>query len=184
MKYKRSKIYALFAAVLVFVLACPATVLAAAEEEVSSPAVYATFWSLVPPVVAIVLALITKEVYSSLFVGILVGAILYSGGNFEVTVNQIFSGGMISVLSSSSNVGILVFLVILGTMVCLMNRAGGSAAFGRWASKHIKTRVGAELATILLGVLIFIDDYFNCLTVGSGMRPITDQHNVSRAKLA
>ena len=184
MKYKRSKIYALFAAVLVFVLACPATVLAAAEEEVSSPAVYATFWSLVPPVVAIVLALITKEVYSSLFVGILVGAILYSGGNFEVTVNQIFSGGMISVLSSSSNVGILVFLVILGTMVCLMNRAGGSAAFGRWASKHIKTRVGAELATILLGVLIFIDDYFNCLTVGSVMRPITDQHNVSRAKLA
>ena len=184
MKYKRSKIYALFAAVLVFVLACPATVLAAAEEEVSSPAVYATFWSLIPPVVAIVLALITKEVYSSLFVGILVGAILYSGGNFEVTVNQIFSGGMISVLSSSSNVGILVFLVILGTMVCLMNRAGGSAAFGRWASKHIKTRVGAELATILLGVLIFIDDYFNCLTVGSVMRPITDQHNVSRAKLA
>ena len=184
MKYKRSKIYALFAAVLVFVLACPATVLAAAEEEVSSPAVYATFWSLVPPVVAIVLALITKEVYSSLFVGILVGAILYSGGNFEVTVNQIFSGGMISVLSSSSNVGILVFLVILGTMVCLMNRAGGSAAFGRWASKHIKTRVGAELATILLGVLIFIDDYFNCLTMGSVMRPITDQHNVSRAKLA
>ena len=184
MKYKRSKFYALFAAVLVFVLACPATVLAAAEEEVSSPAVYATFWSLVPPVVAIVLALITKEVYSSLFVGILVGAILYSGGNFEVTVNQIFSGGMISVLSSSSNVGILVFLVILGTMVCLMNRAGGSAAFGRWASKHIKTRVGAELATILLGVLIFIDDYFNCLTVGSVMRPITDQHNVSRAKLA
>ena len=184
MKYKRSKFYALFAAILVFVLACPATVLAAAEEEVSSPAVYATFWSLVPPVVAIVLALITKEVYSSLFVGILVGAILYSGGNFEVTVNQIFSGGMISVLSSSSNVGILVFLVILGTMVCLMNRAGGSAAFGRWASKHIKTRVGAELATILLGVLIFIDDYFNCLTVGSVMRPITDQHNVSRAKLA
>lgn len=109
MKYKCSKIYALFAAILVFVLACPATVLAAAEEEVSSPAVYATFWSLVPPVVAIVLALITKEVYSSLFVGILVGAILYSGGNFEVTVNQIFSGGMISVLSSSSNVGILVF---------------------------------------------------------------------------
>ena len=184
MKYKCSKIYALFAAILVFVLACPATVLAAAEEEVSSPAVYATFWSLVPPVVAIVLALITKEVYSSLFVGILVGAILYSGGNFEVTVNQIFSGGMISVLSSSSNVGILVFLVILGTMVCLMNHAGGSAAFGRWASKHIKTRVGAELATILLGVLIFIDDYFNCLTVGSVMRPITDQHNVSRAKLA
>lgn len=184
MKYNCKKLSVLFATVMMFVLACPVTVLAAAEEEAGTPAVYATFWSLIPPVVAIVLALITKEVYSSLFLGILVGALLYSGGNFEGTVNHIFSGGMISVLSSSSNVGILVFLVILGTMVCLMNRAGGSAAFGRWAGKHIKTRVGAELATILLGVLIFIDDYFNCLTVGSVMRPITDQHNVSRAKLA
>ena len=184
MKYNCKKLSVFFAAVMMFVLACPVTVLAAAEEEAGTPAVYATFWSLIPPVVAIVLALITKEVYSSLFLGILVGALLYSGGNFEGTVNHIFSGGMISVLSSSSNVGILVFLVILGTMVCLMNRAGGSAAFGRWAGKHIKTRVGAELATILLGVLIFIDDYFNCLTVGSVMRPITDQHNVSRAKLA
>ena len=143
-----------------------------------------TIWSLLPPIMAIMLALITKEVYSSLFLGILVGALLYSGGNFEGTVNHIFSGGMISVLSSSSNVGILVFLVILGTMVCLMNRAGGSAAFGRWAGKHIKTRVGAELATILLGVLIFIDDYFNFLTVGSVMRPVTDSNNVSRAKLS
>ena len=184
MKYNCKKLSVLFTAVMMFVLACPVTILAAAEEEAGTPAVYATFWSLIPPVVAIVLALITKEVYSSLFLGILVGALLYSGGNFEGTVNHIFSGGMISVLSSSSNVGILVFLVILGTMVCLMNRAGGSAAFGRWAGKHIKTRVGAELATILLGVLIFIDDYFNCLTVGSVMRPITDQHNVSRAKLA
>ena len=184
MKYNCKKLSVLFAAVMMFVLACPVTVLAAAEEEAGTSAVYATFWSLIPPVVAIVLALITKEVYSSLFLGILVGALLYSGGNFEGTVNHIFSGGMISVLSSSSNVGILVFLVILGTMVCLMNRAGGSAAFGRWAGKHIKTRVGAELVTILLGVLIFIDDYFNCLTVGSVMRPITDQHNVSRAKLA
>ena len=184
MKYKWNKLSVLFAAVLMVALACPNLVFAAAEEEAATPAVYATFWSLVPPVVAIVLALITKEVYSSLFLGILVGALLYSGGNFEGTVNQIFSGGLISVLSSSSNVGILVFLVILGTMVSLMNRAGGSAAFGRWASKHIKTRVGAELATILLGILIFIDDYFHCLTVGSVMRPITDQHNVSRAKLA
>ena len=183
MKYNRSKLSVLLTAVALFILACPVTVFAA-EEEAATPAVYATFWSLIPPVVAIALALITKEVYSSLFLGILVGALLYSGGNFEGTVNHIFSGGMISVLSSSSNVGILVFLVILGTMVCLMNRAGGSAAFGRWASKHIKTRVGAELVTILLGVLIFIDDYFNCLTVGSVMRPITDQHNVSRAKLA
>ena len=173
MKYNCKKLSVLFAAVMMFVLACPVTVLAAAEEEAGTPAVYATFWSLIPPVVAIILALITKEVYSSLFLGILVGALLYSGGNFEGTVNHIFSGGMISVLSSGSNVGILVFLVILGTMVCLMNRAGGSAAFGRWAGKHIKTRVGAELATILLGVLIFIDDYFNCLTVGSVMRPIT-----------
>lgn len=184
MKYNCKKLSVLFATVMMFVLACPVTVLAAAEEEAGTPAVYATFWSLIPPVVAIVLALITKEVYSSLFLGILVGALLYSGGNFEGTVNHIFSGGMISVLSSGSNVGILVFLVILGTMVCLMNRAGGSAAFGRWAGKHIKTRVGAELATILLGVLIFIDDYFNCLTVGSVMRPVTDSHNVSRAKLA
>ena len=183
MKYNRSKLSVLLTAVALFILACPVTVFAA-EEAAATPAVYATFWSLIPPVVAIALALITKEVYSSLFLGILVGALLYSGGNFEGTVNHIFSGGMISVLSSSSNVGILVFLVILGTMVCLMNRAGGSAAFGRWASKHIKTRVGAELVTILLGVLIFIDDYFNCLTVGSVMRPITDQHNVSRAKLA
>ena len=184
MKNKSSKFVGLFAAVLILILACPVAVLAAGEEGAATPAVYATFWSLVPPVVAIVLALITKEVYSSLFLGILVGALLYSGGNFEGTVNQIFSGGIISVLSSESNVGILVFLVILGIMVCLMNRAGGSAAFGRWAGKHIKTRVGAELATILLGVMIFIDDYFNCLTVGSVMRPITDQHHVSRAKLA
>ena len=182
MKHNRNKVSVVLAMITWFVMVCPVTVLAA--EEAAKPAVYATFWSLIPPVVAIVLALITKEVYSSLFLGILVGAILYSGGNFEGTVNHIFSEGMISVLSSSSNVGILVFLVILGTMVCLMNRAGGSAAFGRWAGKHIRTRVGAELATILLGVLIFIDDYFNCLTVGSVMRPITDQHNVSRAKLA
>ena len=119
MKYNCKKLSVLFAAVMMFVLACPVTVLAAAEEEAGTPAVYATFWSLIPPVVAIVLALITKEVYSSLFLGILVGALLYSGGNFEGTVNHIFSSGMISVLSSSSNVGILVFLVILGTMVCL-----------------------------------------------------------------
>ena len=182
MKHNCNKVSVVLAMITWFVMVCPVTVLAA--EEAAKPAVYATFWSLIPPVVAIVLALITKEVYSSLFLGILVGAILYSGGNFEGTVNHIFSEGMISVLSSSSNVGILVFLVILGAMVCLMNRAGGSAAFGRWAGKHIRTRVGAELATILLGVLIFIDDYFNCLTVGSVMRPITDQHNVSRAKLA
>ncbi len=148
------------------------------------PAMYATFWALIPPVVAIVLALITKEVYSSLFVGILVGGLFYSGFSFEGTIVHIFEDGIIGVLSDSYNVGILVFLVILGAIVCLMNKAGGSAAFGRWASEHIKTRTGAQLATVALGVLIFIDDYFNCLTVGSVMRPVTDKHNISRAKLA
>ena len=148
------------------------------------PAMYATFWALIPPVVAIVLALITKEVYSSLFVGILVGGLFYSGFSFEGTIVHIFEDGIIGVLSDSYNVGILVFLIILGAIVCLMNKAGGSAAFGRWASDHIKTRTGAQLTTVALGVLIFIDDYFNCLTVGSVMRPVTDKHNISRAKLA
>lgn len=145
---------------------------------------YGTAWSLLPPVIAIVLALITKEVYSSLFVGILAGGLLYSNFSFEGTVLHIFNGGIVSVLSDGYNVGILIFLVILGAMVSLMNRAGGSAAFGRWAAKRIKTRVGAQLATTALGILIFVDDYFNCLTVGSVMRPVTDKHNVSRAKLA
>lgn len=145
---------------------------------------YATFWALVPPVVAIALALITKEVYSSLFIGILVGSFLYSGGAFEGAMNHIFGEGLVAQLSDSYNVGILVFLVFLGAIVSLMNKAGGSAAFGEWASKRIKSRVGAQLATILLGCLIFIDDYFNCLTVGSVMRPVTDRHKVSRAKLA
>lgn len=180
---KRKKFFHCLFMAMLLLLACPLTVFAA-EEEAAKPAMYATFWALIPPIVAIALALITKEVYSSLFVGILVGALFYSGFSFEGTVNHIFSDGIIKVLSDSYNVGILVFLVILGTMVNLMNRAGGSSAFGRWASRHIKTRVGAELATILLGVLIFIDDYFNCLTVGSVMKPITDKHNVSRAKLA
>ena len=148
------------------------------------PAMYATFWALIPPVVAIVLALITKEVYSSLFVGILVGGLFYSGFSFEGTIVHIFEDGIIGVLSDSYNMGILVFLIILGAIVCLMNKAGGSAAFGRWASDHIKTRTGAQLTTVALGVLIFIDDYFNCLTVGSVMRPVTDKHNISRAKLA
>ena len=148
------------------------------------PAMYATFWALIPPVVAIVLALITKEVYSSLFIGILVGGLFYSGFSFEGTIVHIFEDGIIGVLSDSYNVGILVFLIILGAIVCLMNKAGGSAAFSRWASEHIKTRTGAQLATVALGVLIFIDDYFNCLTVGSVMRPVTDKHNISRAKLA
>ena len=153
------------------------------------PNMYATFWALIPPLVAIVLALITKEVYSSLFIGIVIGGLFYgnifqSGFSMEKSVLHIFEDGIVGVLSSPYNVGILVFLVVLGVMVCMMNRAGGSAAFGEWAGKHIKTRVGAQLSTIFLGVLIFIDDYFNCLTVGSVMRPVTDKHNVSRAKLA
>ena len=155
-----------------------------AEEQAYQPALYATFWSLVPPVVAIVLALITKEVYSSLFLGITVGGLFYSGFTFEKTVTHILQNGFIKVLSDSYNVGILIFLVVLGAMVCLMNAAGGSLAFGTWASKKIKSRVSAQLATILLGCLIFVDDYFNCLTVGSVMRPVTDKFNVSRAKLA
>ena len=169
---------------LVLVLMFATTVFGAEQTEEYVPAVYATFWALVPPVVAIGLALITKEVYSSLFVGVLMGGILYSGFSFEGTITHIFEDGMINVLSDSYNVGILIFLVILGAMVCLMNRAGGSAAFGQFAADHIKGRVGAELATILLGCLIFIDDYFNCLTVGSVMRPVTDKFKVSRAKLA
>lgn len=155
-----------------------------AEEAAYQPALYATFWSLVPPVVAIVLALITKEVYSSLFIGIVVGGLFYSGFSFEGTMVHILQGGLVSVLADSYNVGILIFLVILGATVCLMNAAGGSRAFGHWASKKITTRIGAQLATILLGCLIFVDDYFNCLTVGSVMRPVTDKYNVSRAKLA
>ena len=169
---------------VVLVLMFAITVFGAEQTEEYVPAVYATFWALVPPVVAIGLALITKEVYSSLFIGVLMGGILYSGFSFEGTITHIFEDGMINVLSDSYNVGILIFLVILGTMVCLMNRAGGSAAFGQFAAGHIKGRVGAELATILLGCLIFIDDYFNCLTVGSVMRPVTDKFKVSRAKLA
>ena len=145
---------------------------------------YNTIWSLLPPIVAIALALITKEVYSSLFVGILVGGLLYSNFSFEGTVLHAFNDGIVASLSDRYNVGILIFLVILGAIVCLMNKAGGSAAFGRWAQKNIKSRVGAQLSSIVLGCLIFIDDYFNCLTVGSVMRPITDKHNISRVKLA
>ncbi|MGI6068994.1 MAG: Na+/H+ antiporter NhaC family protein [Blautia sp.] len=180
----RKKIFTAILTVLVMTALCSVTVLAAAEGEAQEPAMYATFWALVPPIVAIVLALITKEVYSSLFIGILVGAMFYSGFSFEGTVTHIFQGGIVSVLSDSYNVGILIFLVILGAIVSLMNKAGGSAAFGRWAATKIHSRAGAQLATILLGILIFIDDYFNCLTVGSVMRPVTDKFQVSRAKLA
>ena len=167
------------------ILCCSSTTVFAADTSAEYvPQLYATIWSLVPPVVAIVLALITKEVYSSLFVGILIGGAFWSGFKPEATILHVFQDGVVGVLTDSYNIGILVFLVILGVMVCMMNKAGGSAAFGRWAKEHIKTRAGAQLATIALGVLIFIDDYFNCLTVGSVMRPVTDSHNVSRAKLA
>ena len=171
-------------AVMSAVLLSPMILFAAEEAGEYTPSMYASFWSLIPPLVAIVLALITKEVYSSLFIGILIGGIFYSGFTFELTVTHVFQGGIVSVLSDSYNVGILVFLVILGILVCMMNKAGGSAAFGRWAGEHIKSSVGAQIATIVLGILIFIDDYFNCLTVGSVMRPVTDKHQVSRAKLA
>ncbi|MGN0034898.1 MAG: hypothetical protein ACI364_04150, partial [Coriobacteriales bacterium] len=155
-----------------------------------------TFWALVPPIVAIVLALITKEAYSSLFVGILVGAMLLAGFDPINTLNYVIGDtivaadgtettvGFIHAISDPWNAGIFVFLVILGIMVALINTAGGSAAFGRWAARHIKTRVGAQLAAFLLGVLIFVDDYFNCLTVGAVMRPVTDAKEVSRAKLS
>ena len=148
---------------------------------------YSTPIALLPPIIAIALALVTKEVYSSLFLGIVSGALLYSNFNVELALNTMFfneDGGMLYKIADTFNAGILVFLVMLGILVALMNRAGGSAAFGVWASKRIKTRIGAQVATVVLGMLIFVDDYFNCLTVGSVMRPVTDSHKVSRAKLS
>lgn len=150
----------------------------------SEPALYATWVSVLPPVVAIALALITKEVYSSLFLGVLTGAVAYAGANFSGIVNRLVRDGIVASLSDSYNMGILVFLVVLGMMVAMMNLSGGSKAFGQWARTKIKTRQGAEAATILLGILIFVDDYFNCLTVGSVMKPLTDEYRISRAKLA
>lgn len=182
MKNKPCRKAALFAAAFLALLTVP--VLAAGEGTGAAPVFYETIWSLLPPVVAIALALVTKEVYSSLFLGILTGGLLWSGFSFEGTVTHVFQDGIVSVLSNGYNVGIIAFLVILGAMVSLLNRSGGSAAFGRWAQKNIKTRTGAQLATIVLGILIFVDDYFNCLTVGSVMLPVTDSHHVSRAKLA
>lgn len=184
MKANIKRLSGVFLALAFAVMCCPSVAFAAEEATEYVPAMYATFWALVPPIVAIALALITKEVYSSLFIGIVVGGLFYSGFGFEGTVLRVFQDGIVGVLSDSDNVGIIIFLVILGAMVSLMNRAGGSAAFGRWASEHVKSRVGAQLATILLGVLIFIDDYFNCLTVGSVMRPVADKAKISRAKLA
>ena len=146
-----------------------------------------TFWALIPAIVAIVLALCTKEVYSSLFIGIIIGGIFFaidSASGFSGFLNHVFSDCLVGSLSDSYNVGILVFLVILGILVALINKAGGSTAFGNWAKKHIKSKVGAQVCTIILGILIFIDDYFNCLTVGSVMKPVTDKYGVSKEKLA
>ena len=165
--------------IVVFFIGC--CIQAPVSEAVGS------LWSLFPPVIAIGLALITKEVYSSLFIGILSGGIIYAisqNSGFEGVFTAVVKDGIIANISNSYNVGILVFLVVLGVIVVLMNKAGGSRAYGEWAAAHIKTRRGAQLSTFLLGVMIFVDDYFNCLTVGSVMRPVTDKHNVSRSKLA
>ena len=145
---------------------------------------FGTWWAIFPPLLAIFLALVTKEVYSSLFAGIVSGGLLYSGFAFEGTMTHVMQDGFIASIADAYNIGILLFLVLLGALVAMMNKTGASAAFGRWAQGHIKTRIGAQIATIILGMLIFVDDYFNCLTVGSVMRPVTDAKKVSRAKLA
>ncbi|MBR6518182.1 MAG: Na+/H+ antiporter NhaC family protein, partial [Oscillospiraceae bacterium] len=179
MKLFKSSKARLFTAVLLIMLTAAMTVLA--DGEAASP-LFATFWALVPPLVAIALALITKEVYSSLFIGIALGGLLAANWNPVGALDYVVNDGLIAAVSGTA--GIFIFLVILGAMVALVNKAGGSAAFGRWAETHIKSRVGAMFATFILGVLIFIDDYFNCLTVGSVMLPVTDSHKISRAKLA
>lgn len=186
MKSNKKILIALISAIAISLVAygCFRSMPEVAVNAESPSKMYATYWSLIPPVVAIVLALITKEVYSSLFIGIIAGALFYSNFNLEVAYTTMFTEGIIASLSSSGNVGILIFLVVLGTIVILMNKAGGSAAYGRWAVNRIKNRKGALLSTFALGCLIFVDDYFNCLTVGSVMKPITDKHKISRAKLA
>jgi len=167
---------------VIAMLAMIASVLMAIIVTATGTTTTATFWALVPPIIAIALALITKEVYSSLFLGIVVGSILACNGSATQAVDHVVNDGLISAISGTA--GIFLFLVILGVLVALINKAGGSAAFGRWAQTHIKTRIGAQLATFALGIFIFIDDYFNCLTVGSVMLPVTDSHKISRAKLS
>ena len=179
-RISRSRIMYVFGLATLFIAAMPLVAMAAD----SKPAMYTTAWAVLPPIVAIGLALITKEVYSSLFIGILAGGLIYSGMNFPKFMNHVMIDGFVASLSSSGNVGILVFLVILGMLVAMMNLSGGSAAFGSWAAQKIKTRRGAQYSTVALGLLIFVDDYFNCLTVGSVMKPLTDKYNISRAKLA
>lgn len=182
MRLLRSKKLWLLVAVFVIALAFGASALADGEEYV--PALYGTIWALLPPVIAIVLALITKEVYLSLFAGILVGAVMYANANLEQIMLTLIDGGLLSTVTDSWNMGILIFTVMLGIVGVLMFRSGGAMAYGKWAEKKIKTRHMAQFATVALGCLIFIDDYFNCLTVGSVMRPLTDKHRISRAKLA
>ena len=189
MKIKRKQIAMLIfiAIIIVLMVVTGKTPGEIADPENYQCKTYATILSLLPPVIAIGLALITKEVYTSLLAGIITGGLLYSNFNLELGINTMLfneNGGMIAKLSDSGNAGILVFLVMLGILVSLLNKAGGSAAFGKWASKHIKTRIGAQLSVMVLGILIFVDDYFNCLTVGSVLRPVTDRHKVSRAKLS
>lgn len=182
-KTKKAMINAIIVAVaLLAVILC--AILVKPNPNYSEGGYYATFVALIPPVIAIVLALITKEVYSSLFVGIVAGAAFYSKFNIIDTIDMVIEGGIIASVADAGSIGILVFLVLLGTVVALMNKAGGAYAFGAWAKKHVKTKVGAQLATFALGVLIFVDDYFNCLTVGSVMSPVTDSKKISREKLA
>ncbi len=185
---KKAKVWiwlAVLAAALILIWLTSRTPATASEGYL--PGVYQTIWSLLPPVVAISLALFTKEVYFSLFMGIVTGGLLYANGNLGLTLQTILyndEGGLVNKIANQQNASILVFVVLLAALVALMNKAGGSAAFGRWASKHIHSKVGAQLAAIALGVLIFVDDGFNCMTVGSVIRPVTDRHQVSRAKLA
>lgn len=173
--------------IIVYIVCCCIQMPLTQAVRMDGETAIGSMWSLLPPIVAIGLALITKEVYSSLFIGILSGAVIGAvalGTGFEGVMSYVVKDGLISNIADSYNVGILIFLVVLGSIVVLMNKAGGSRAYGEWAAKHIKTRVGASLATFFLGVLIFVDDYFNCLTVGSVMRPVTDKHKISRSKLA
>lgn len=187
MKRKQIEMLIFLAVIVILLFVTANTSGVITDPENYQCGVYATVFALLPPVIAIGLALITKEVYTSLLAGIITGGLLYSNFNLELMINTIFfqeDGGMVYKLADAWNVGILVFLVMLGILVSMLNKAGGSAAFGKWASKHIKTRIGAQISVMILGVLIFVDDYFNCLTVGSVMRPVTDRHKVSRAKLS
>ncbi len=183
MKHLSFKRKALVFALVLAVVLIAATAFAA-QQEGEGNAFVNSFWSLVPPIVAIALALITKEVYSSLFAGIVVGGLFAANFNLEGAMHVVVDDGFVSVLSDGWNVGILIFTVLLGAISALSFKAGGTVAYGEWARKRIKNRIGAQLATVALGCLIFVDDYFNCLTVGSVMRPVTDSHQISRAKLA